>query len=146
MSWREGNEGITFLVDRLHLGREEESVGVGRVVAHVEGGDTDRVTGGDESGRSDRGIKKDKREHSVEHVAEASSVLLVLEVSCATTDSMLRLATYQVHDDFAIRVRLEGSRVLEAFTEGDMVVNLSVDGKNNGLVIVDQRLSTSVYP
>lgn len=69
VSWGESNKVVTFLVDRLHLGREEEGVRGGRVVAHVKGGDTDRVTGGDESGRSDRGVEQDKREHSVEHVA-----------------------------------------------------------------------------
>jgi len=50
-----------------------------------------------------------------------------------------------VHDDFTVRVRLEGSGVLEAFSESDVVVNLSVDSKNDGFVFVDQWLGTSVY-
>jgi hypothetical protein len=51
-----------------------------------------------------------------------------------------------VHDDFTIRVGLESSRVLQALSESNVVVDLSVDGKNNTSVLVDKRLSTSVYP
>jgi hypothetical protein len=54
-------------------------------------------------------------------------------------------ATHQVHDDLTVRVGFESSRVLEALSESDMVVNLSVDGENNTSVIVYQRLSTSIY-
>jgi hypothetical protein len=50
-----------------------------------------------------------------------------------------------VHDDLTIRVGLESSWVLEALSESDMVVDLSVDGENNTSIVVDKRLSTSVY-
>jgi hypothetical protein len=42
-------------------------------------------------------------------------------------------------------MRLERSRVLEALSQSDVVVNLSVDSENDALVFVDQRLSSSVY-
>jgi hypothetical protein len=50
-----------------------------------------------------------------------------------------------VHDDLTIRVSLESSWVLEAFSESDMVVDLSVDGEDDTSIIVNKRLSTSVY-
>jgi hypothetical protein len=50
-----------------------------------------------------------------------------------------------VHDDLTIRVGLESSWVLESLSEGDMVVDLSVDGENDTSIIVNKRLSTSVY-
>jgi hypothetical protein len=53
--------------------------------------------------------------------------------------------THQVHDDLTIRVSLESSWVLEAFSESDMVVDLSVDGEDDTSIIVNKRLSTSVY-
>jgi hypothetical protein len=45
--------------------------------------------------------------------------------------------TYQVHNDFAIRVGLEFRWVLQAFPQGNMVVDLSVDGEDNSLILVD---------
>jgi len=53
--------------------------------------------------------------------------------------------THQVHDDLTIRVSLECSWVLESFSESDMVVDLSVDGKDDTSIVVDKRLSTSVW-
>jgi hypothetical protein len=43
----------------------------------------------------------------------------------------------EMHDDLAIRVRLELGRVLEALSERDMVVDLSVDSEDDRLVLVD---------
>jgi len=54
-------------------------------------------------------------------------------------------ATHQVHNDLTIRVGFESSWVLETLSKSDMVVDLSVDGKDNTSIIVNKRLSTSVY-
>ena len=50
-----------------------------------------------------------------------------------------------MHDDLTIRVGLESSWVLESLSKSDMVVDLSVDGEDNTSIIVNKRLSTSVY-
>lgn len=113
------------------------------MVSHVKGCDSDRITSGNNSGRSDGCVEEDEREHSIEHGAEVGSVLLVLD--CQLTFLALEARfTYQVHNDLAVRVGLEGSRVLEALSQCDVVVDLSVNGEHNRPVLVDQRLSTSV--
>jgi hypothetical protein len=53
--------------------------------------------------------------------------------------------THQMHDDLTIRVGLESSWVLETLSESDVVVDLSVDGEDNTSIVIDKRLSTSVY-
>jgi UPF0288 family protein (methanogenesis marker protein 3) len=50
-----------------------------------------------------------------------------------------------VHDDLTIRVGLESSWVLESLSESDMVVDLSIDGEDDTSIIVNKRLSTSIY-
>jgi hypothetical protein len=70
-------------------------------------------------------------------------VLFVLFVSLPLT--YLRRATHQVHDDLTIRVGLESSWVLESLSESDMVVDLSIDGEDDTSIIVNKRLSTSIY-
>ena len=68
----------------LELGGKVDGVGGRRVVAHVQGGNTDRITSGNDSGRGDGSVEQDEREHSIEHSAEVGSVLLVLEMSAWT--------------------------------------------------------------
>lgn len=51
-----------------------------------------------------------------------------------------------MHDDFAIRVSLESSRVLQALSKRNVVVDLSVDSENDRFIFVDQRLSSSICP
>lgn len=79
MSGRESLEVVAFFVDALELRSKVKIVGRLRVPAHVESGDTDRVTGGDQSRRGSGLVNKDKGEHAVEHVAETSVVLPVLD-------------------------------------------------------------------
>jgi len=47
-------------------------------------------------------------------------------------------------DDLAVRVCLERVRFREALAEDFVVVDLAVDGKSDGFVLVENRLSTSV--
>lgn len=79
MSGRESLEVVAFFVDALELRSKVKIVGRLRVPAHVESGDTDRVTGGDQSRRGSGLVNKDKGEHAVKHVAETSVVLPVLD-------------------------------------------------------------------
>jgi len=98
------------------------------VVTLIEGGDTDRVTSGNETGRSDRGVQKDEGEHAVEHVAEIGSVLLV-----------------QVHDDLTVTVGLENVSIrLQALFELLVVVDLPVDAEDDLAVVGDERLRAGV--
>lgn len=48
-------------------------------------------------------------------------------------------------DDLAIRMGLEMWVIWKVFPECQMVINFSVDAENEGFVIVDERLSSSVY-
>ena len=52
--------------------------------------------------------------------------------------------THQVHDDLAVRMRLELSGVLEPLSELDVVVDFTVDGEDDRLIVVDERLGTGV--
>lgn len=78
MSGRESLEVVALLVDTLELRSKVKSVGRLRVPAHIESGDTDRITGSDQSRRRDGLVNEDKGEHPVKHVAETGVVLLVL--------------------------------------------------------------------
>lgn len=49
-----------------------------------------------------------------------------------------------MHDDLAIRVSLEVSGVLKRLAKSAVVVNLSVDGEDEALVIVGHGLSSRV--
>lgn len=79
-------------------------------------------------------------------------MLLVLEggkddemlAGSAGAKSILEVATDQVHDDFAIGVSLELDRVLERLAQGAVVVNFTVDGEDQRLVLVGNRLSSSI--
>lgn len=53
-------------------------------------------------------------------------------------------ATHQMHDDLAVRVRLELGGLLERGAEGEVVVNLAVDAEGNLAVVRDERLGTGV--
>lgn len=78
MPRRESLEVVTLLVDTLELRSKVKSVGRLRVPAHVESGDTDRVTSSDQSRRGDGLVNEDKGEHAIKHVADTGAVLLVL--------------------------------------------------------------------
>jgi hypothetical protein len=49
-----------------------------------------------------------------------------------------------VHDNFTVRVSLEVVLLLQLSTEMSVVVNLTVDAKNNAFVFVNERLGTTV--
>jgi cupin superfamily acireductone dioxygenase involved in methionine salvage len=49
-----------------------------------------------------------------------------------------------MHDDLAVRVRLEGRGVFQALSQSDVVVDFTVDGENDSLVLVDEGLGASV--
>jgi hypothetical protein len=53
---------------------------------------------------------------------------------------------YQRNDDLAIRVCLKVILLLEALAEDAVIVDFAVDGQRYGSLIVDERLSTRVYP
>ena len=50
-----------------------------------------------------------------------------------------------MHDDLAVRVRLEdGVLVLEILAEGEVVVDLAVDAEREALVLAQEGLGTGV--
>lgn len=49
-----------------------------------------------------------------------------------------------MHDDLAIRVGLEMSGVLETLAKGAVVVDFSVNGEEERLILVGHGLSSSV--
>lgn len=55
-----------------------------------------------------------------------------------------RRRTDEMHNDLAVGVGLEGTGSLEGLAEGAVVVDLSVDGKGEGLILAGERLSSSV--
>lgn len=58
----------------------------------------------------------------------------------------MKVITYEVHDDFTVGVGLEyGILVLETLSESDMVVDFTVNGKDETFVFVGKGLSTGVY-
>jgi hypothetical protein len=85
MAGRERDQVVAFRLDALHLGREEERVGRGRVEAHVQGGDADRIPSGDEARGRDGCVDEDEGEHAVQLVAEVGAVFLVLRYQLAQT-------------------------------------------------------------
>lgn len=51
-----------------------------------------------------------------------------------------------MHDDFTVGVGLEyGILVLETLSESDMVVDFTVNGKDETFVFIGKGLSTGVY-
>lgn len=50
-----------------------------------------------------------------------------------------------MEDDLTVRVRLENGAGANFLSQRDVIVNLSVDGEDEGAVVVDQRLSTGVF-
>lgn len=53
--------------------------------------------------------------------------------------------THKVHNDLAVRVSFEdGVLVLEASSEGKVVVDLTVDTESDLAVVTDERLGTGV--
>jgi hypothetical protein len=55
------------------------------------------------------------------------------------------LSTDQGDDDLAIRVGLERVWCFEVLPEHPVVVNLAIDGENEGVVFVRKRLGAAVY-
>jgi len=70
---------------------------------------------------------KNPRKHSIEVLGCINAILFV-----------------KGDDNLAVRVRLERVWFREAFAEDFVVVDLAVDGKSDGFVLVENRLSTSV--
>lgn len=56
----------------------------------------------------------------------------------------VRRHTHQVHDHLAVGMCLERSGVLERLSEVKVVVDFAVDGEDDGLIVVDERLGTGV--
>lgn len=50
-----------------------------------------------------------------------------------------------MHDDFTVRVGLEDGGLLELLAEGAVVVDLAVDGEDEGTVVADEGLSSRVW-
>lgn len=50
-----------------------------------------------------------------------------------------------MHNDFTVRVSLENMLILQLCTKVSVVINLSVDAKDDALVVVGKRLGTTVY-
>jgi hypothetical protein len=55
------------------------------------------------------------------------------------------ISAYQRNDDLAIRVCLEVVWLLETLAEDSVVVDLAVDCKRDGSLIVDERLRARVW-
>jgi hypothetical protein len=53
--------------------------------------------------------------------------------------------TYEVENDLAVRLGLEVGSLGAHLTKGFVVIDLAVDGQDQGLVIVGQRLSSRLY-
>lgn len=54
------------------------------------------------------------------------------------------MMTDQVHDDLAVGMRLELRRVLQSFSQCQVVVDFAIDGEYERLILIDQRLSTGI--
>jgi hypothetical protein len=50
-----------------------------------------------------------------------------------------------MHNDFTVRVSLENMLILQLGTKVSVVINLSIDAKDDALVFVGKRLGTTVY-
>ena len=53
-------------------------------------------------------------------------------------------AAHEMHDDLTVRVSLELCGGFEGFAEGEVVVDFTVNGEDEGLVVVDEGLSSGV--
>jgi hypothetical protein len=104
----------------------------------IQSGNADRVASGNQAGWRDRLVKKDEREHAVEHAGRFNVVLFVL------MSARIQQA-YQVHDDFAVGMCLEDGGLGERLAKLEVVVDFTVDGEDKRFVLVDERLSSSVY-
>jgi hypothetical protein len=58
---------------------------------------------------------------------------------------MIVIKPYHVHNHFTVRMGLEFVLVLEVGTQLLVVVDFTIDAKNEVVIIADQRLSTSIY-
>jgi hypothetical protein len=52
--------------------------------------------------------------------------------------------TYQVHNDLTIRVSLECVLLLQLSAEMSMVIDFTIDAKDNAIVLIGKRLSTRI--
>ena len=53
-------------------------------------------------------------------------------------------STHQRNDNFTVRVRLEVVRVLQVLPQLSVVVDLAIDGKDDGLIRVGQGLGAGI--
>lgn len=53
--------------------------------------------------------------------------------------------THKVEDDLTVRMRLEDDVGANFLSQRDVIVNFSVDGEDEGTIVVDQRLSAGVF-
>jgi len=50
----------------------------------------------------------------------------------------------QVEDDFTIGMRLERRLLLQVLSQLHVIIDFSIDGKDEGLVLIGQRLGSTV--
>ena len=63
----------------------------------------------------------------------------------STKLQQMPVPAYEVHDNLAVRMRLELRRFLQPFSQCNVVVDLPIHGQNERLILVDQWLSASIY-
>ena len=132
---------IAFLLQGFQFGSKPSGGGGGRVPSGVEGGDSDRITCDDHSGRGDAVVQQDEGEHAVQLVTQIDVVFLVLRATTTNTTRQLRhlalasphppvpLGTHQMHDHLTITPRDKRYiPTLQPIPQFLPVVDFSVDG------------------
>jgi hypothetical protein len=121
VSRREGHNLVADGVQALELGSKVHGSRLLGGESLIEGGDADGVAGG--NGAILLLVVQHKGEHAVE-VGRRIDVMFEI----------------QRNDDLAVGCGLEGIALLELLSDQTVVVDLAVDGQNNGLVGVGQGL------
>lgn len=143
MSRRERLNVVANWVQTLQFRGEVYSLWLLGVAAHVKGGDTDWIS------RSDNPVLllvvKHPGEHAVQVLWCVDAIILVL---CDLSGEFLLLPlrlTYQWDDDLTVGVSLEWVWLAQVVLTQDLVVvDLTVDGQSNRVVLVGKRLRARV--
>lgn len=122
---REGSDLVADGVQALQLRGEIYRVAVLAVPALVETGDTHGVAG------CDRPVELLVVQHEGEHAVQVlGCVKAILHI--------------QRNNDLAVRMRLEVVGGLQGLSDQSVVVDFAVDGKDDGVILVGERLSTGL--
>jgi hypothetical protein len=140
VTWWEGDYCIADTLETFDFRCEEHCVGRGRNPPLIECCNADRVSGRDDSVSPISNIMKHETEKPVELVCTFNINLLILLLTNVNAGER----GYQMQNDLAIGVRSEGMWFPEPLAKGTMVVYFAVDGEDECLSGVDDRLSARI--